>query len=177
MEMPVDILTHRFGKLVDNGDFAVSDYQAVAISIDEELQEKFVFVPDAELSEIAEQIEDHKGWLKIGQRPGYLCVDSGISVEDAWTLAENALAIWWLRKRDTELEAEKLAKRPEPGVYRGTYAGHKYFTVIVTADQRVMVPQAAGGIDDYSAQWDEHVGTSLGWTLQRIDITEGTVEA
>jgi hypothetical protein len=170
MEMPVDILNRRLGDIRDNGDIDF-DNTMTAVDIDTELQDKFVFFPLEELSEIAEQVDTSRERLYLGQGVGHLNVPSGISVEDAWTLAENALALWWLRKRDTELEQELLAKRPRPGVYTGNGGT---FTVIVTEDQRVIVPLIGGGTQDYTDIWDRTLHKS--WKLNRINVATGAIE-
>lgn len=172
MEMPIDILTSHLA----NEPSGLTDHQ-LAMNIDLELQRKFVFFPDAELSEIAEGIDGFRNRLVLGQGPGYLNVDIDISVEDAYTLAQNALAIWWFKKRTAELDAEqeaRLAKRPAPGVYL-TNNGAATFAVIVTEDQRVMVPQRnLFEIADQSGLYDENPDV---WMLQRIDITDGSISA
>lgn len=168
MEMPVDVLNRRLGDIRDNGDIDF-DNTMTAVSIDEELQEKFLFFPDAEIREAAEAIEEESRWLVIGQNYGRVSIPKEATVEQAYTLAENALALYWELKRRKEQEAERLAKRPEPGVYIGNGGD---FTVIVAEDRRVLVPIKDGlGMNNYSADWDHYLHKS--WKLQRIDLATG----
>lgn len=173
MEMPMDILNKRLGKIRDNGDIDF-DNTAAAIDIDSELQEKFLFFPIAELEDIAEGIEEARGNLYIGQGPGYVSCADDVEVGELFTRAEHYLVMYWeMKKRaeKAEQEAAVLAKRPEPGVYAGNGGD---FTVIVPEDRRVLVlMKDDGGTRNYSADYDHYLHKS--WKLQRIDLTEGTV--
>lgn len=173
MEMPVDILNQRLGKLRDNGDIDF-DNTAVAVDIDSELQEKFLFFPIAELEELEEQIETSRDMLYLGQGTGYINVLESDKPEDLFTKAENALALYWHLKKKADAEKDRLAKRPEPGVYQGKSAS--YFTVLVTEDRRVLVQQTSGGFADLTEAWDKGTAGRY-WGLQRINITDGTVSA
>jgi hypothetical protein len=178
--MPVDVLNHRLGKIRDNGDIDFDNTMA-AVDIDSELQEKFLFFPIEELEQlIRDELEEGRDRFVLGSGPEH-CAAS-IHENPQWLLnhARNALALYWKLMEDQKLaehEAEKLERRPEPGVYQGTHTGNKHFTVLVTEDRRVLVGQSTGGFDDYTTQWDQHAATSLAWTLQRIDITDGTISA
>jgi hypothetical protein len=132
----MDVLNRRLGQIRDNGDIDF-DNTAAAIDIDQELQEKFLFFPDVELSEIAEAIEEDRGRFVLGQGDAHLSVSDQISAADAYTLAENAAAIYWEVHRRSEMEQARRAKRPAPGLYT---MGR--IIIGVTADRRIMVQQS-----------------------------------
>lgn len=176
MEMPFDVLNHRLGKIRDNGDIDF-DNTAAALDIDMELQAKYLFFPIEEL-EAAEIREVHSGTFHIGDGPEKCSAQGGENPAWLYNHALNALALYWHLKRREELEEEQRkieavwAKRPEPGLYQGRAA--QCFTVIVTEDRRVLVQMDQGGLRDATEDWD--TGSNQIWRLQRIDITDGTIQ-
>jgi hypothetical protein len=183
MEMPIDILTHRFGKIVDSGSF-VSDYTALAIGIDEELQEKFISIPYEEI--VAVEIEDtsktniHTS-LQAGSGPETIRANPDDNPAWLYNSAVHALAMWQhlSRLQEHKAEEDKLAKRPEPGVYEAHLANEDddYFTVVVDEKRRLWVPQSSGGMLDMSSMYDLALGQCNHWALQRIDTATGAISA
>jgi hypothetical protein len=174
MEMPVDVLNKRLGKIRDNGDIDFDNTMA-AVDIDSELQEKFIFFPIEELEVLREQIEENRDGLYLGQGVGYATCPVDADPQDLLTRAENALVLYWElmeRRKLTELEQEKLDRRPASGVYSG---GMGSFTVIVPEDRRVLVLMDSGGFKDYSEQWDDFLYKA--WNLCRINVSTGTIES
>lgn len=176
MEMPFDILNQRLGKIRDNGDIDF-DNTATAMDIDQELQDKFVFFPFEELEAV--EIENDREVLHAGSGPEHCSATSASNPTWLYNHAMNALALWWRLKRDQEREEAKqatlakLARRPQPGVYQA-FAHLNYFTVIVPDDRRVLVSMTNGGLRDASQEWDAYENGP--WALQRIDLTDGTVQ-
>lgn len=178
MEMPMDILNKRLGKIRDNGDIDF-DNTAAAVDIDTELQSKFLFFPIEEIEAV--EIEENRGHLYAGSGPEHCAAAEADNPNWLYNHAVHALALYWHLKKvqdaaaDAEkAEAQKLAARPEPGVYQGN-GGIHYFTVIVTADRRVLVGQKLGGYEDQSDLYDRMQAGF--WNLQRVDVTDGTVSA
>lgn len=180
MEMPVDILNQRLGKIRDNGDIDF-DNTAAAVDIDSELQEKFLFFPIEELEELEEQIEFQREVYYLGQGHGYTAVSKDVDLKELYQRAENTLALYRHLKKladekeQEKLEAEKLAKRPEPGLYRAKTGRSTWFTLIVTEDRRIMVPQQlTGNSMDFTDEYDEG---KVNWTdLRQISLVDGTVQ-
>lgn len=170
-DMPFDILNQRLGKLRDSG-LLEGDNTALAMDIDTELQEKFIFFPIAELDALIKDIrEPESGTFHLGDGPEKCSAQSSENPNWLYNHAENALALWWHLKR----KAEKLAQRPEPGIYRGKYI-KSWFTVIVTEDRRIMIPQQMSSrVMDCTDDYDNR-GHAV-WKLQRINVTDGTVSA
>jgi hypothetical protein len=168
MEMPVDVLTHRLGKLKDNL-MLDGDYTSYAISIDEELQEKFHFIPKAEVDAV-EIIRNAPGeGFQAGSGPE--TIRGNLHDNPAWLYnsAVNALAMM----QHIKLEQER-PKIPEPGVYLVTTvkSGHAH-AAIVTEDRRVIVPQTGlGTMADKTFVFRESE-TDFVW--QRIDCATGDI--
>ena len=176
MEMPFDVLNRRLGRLRDSG-LLEGDNTAIAIDIDQDLQRQFIFIPQEEIDavEIVPLKNDMHSNLRAGSGPE--TIRANLADNPAWLYnsAVHALAMYQHLKKLQEqeaLEAAKLAKRPEPGVYQGSNRGGNYFVVIVTTDKRVLVPQTEGGADDYTKIWDADPEL---WKLQRIDVADGTI--
>lgn len=167
MEMPVDVLNRRLGRIRDNGDIDF-DNTAVAVDIDSELQDKFLFFPIEELEEDGAAIEDDRGVLHAGTGPEHCQARPGENPNWLLSHARNALTLYW-RLKQLE-EAEKLAKRPAPGVYHTQGSGRLSFTAIVTEDRRVVVPMEDGVLLDQSVIFDAH-----GWKMRPIDVANGTI--
>lgn len=172
-DMPIDILNRRLGQIRDNGDIDF-DNTAIALDIDTELQEKFIIIPLADIDEV--EIDDNPDNTRFkyqaGSGPEAIRAMDGDNPNWLYNSALHALAMY----RHLE-QRQKLEQRPEPGVYQGK-ASAGYFAVIVTADQRVLVQQEQGGYRDVTESWDLHLkrsGLQI-WPLQRVDITDGTVE-
>lgn len=178
MEMPVDILNRRLGKIRDNGDIDF-DNTAAAVDIDEELQEKFLFFPLVELEELAKEIEENRDVYNLGQGYAYTAVGKEVDPAELYQRAENVLAVYLHLKRKAEEkqinEERKLAKRPEPGLYRAKTGRSTWFTLIVTEDRRIMVPQQlTGNSMDFT---DEYDSGKVNWTdLRQINLADGTVQ-
>lgn len=180
MEMPVDILNQRLGKIRDNGDIDF-DNTAAAVDIDSELQEKFLFFPIEELEALEEQIEFSRDVYYLGQNHGYAVVHEDAPLTELYQRAENTLALYWhLKRKAEEKEAEeaekmaKLAKRPLPGVYRAR-SGVSWFTMIVTEDRRILIPQQLS--DRHTDFTDDYDNGKVNWTDQRqINVADGTVQ-
>ena len=174
MEMPFDVLNRRLGRLRDSGNIDF-DNTALAVDIDTEMQEMFMFVPQEEIDAVEiEPSKDGHGFF-AGSGPETIRAHHGDNPAWLYNSAVHALAMYQhLQKLEKEREAEaaKLAKRPEPGVYQGSNRGGNYFVVIVTTDKRVLVPQTEGGADDYTKIWDADPEL---WKLQRIDVADGTI--
>lgn len=182
MEMPVDILTHRLGKIRDNGtiDF---DQTAAALDIDSELQEKFLSIPYEEIDAI--EISQHGGGpLAAGDGPEGCTASPSENPQWLYNHAMNALALWRKLVED-EKDAERLRKeqemldnRPDPGVYlaKADKSGGARFTVIVTEDLRVMVPaslEAELGLKDHTQFWDD--AARHYWVLKPVNVEDGSV--
>jgi hypothetical protein len=175
MEMPVDVLNKRLGKIRDNGDIDFDNTMA-AVDIDSELQEKFIFFPIEELEQlIKDELEEGRERFVLGSGPEHCAASVGENPQWLYNHARNALALYWKLTEDqkqAEYEAEKLERRPEPGMYQGKAA--EYMAVLVTDDRRVLVQQKGGGFADLSPTWD--AGGKDSWNLQRINLTDGTIE-
>lgn len=180
METPVDILTHRFGKIVDSGSF-VSDYTALALSVDEELQEKFLFFPIEELEADGALIEDDRGVLHSGTGPEHCQASPGENPNWLLNHARNALTLYWHLKERERLEEEQrtievrrrelLARRPQPGVYTLTTArggGPTPYVVAVTADRRIIDLNRTGKHADFTDTFDGLENKSA-WTFTPIE--------
>lgn len=171
MEMPVDVLTHRLGKIRDNGtiDF---DQTAAALDIDSELQEKFLSIPYEEIDRI--EIEDERGQLTVGSGPEHCAANTSENPEWLYNHALNALALWRKLLKDQEEQEEReriMARRPQPGIYQAN-GGTDNFIIIVTEDQRLIVPQTVGEPIDGTDIWDRT--THATWQLRRLDPAAGT---
>lgn len=150
MEMPVDILNQRLGKIRDNGDIDFDNTDA-AVSIDQELQSKFLFFPIEELEAAAVEIDDDdRGRFYLGSGPEHCAASTGENPNWLLNHAKNALALYWKLKENERLEAEQarieanrqiiINRRPAPGVYMLNTGGEVHLTV-VTADRNIFFGQ------------------------------------
>ena len=181
MEMPMDILNTQLGKIRDNGDIDFDNTMA-AVNIDTILQQKFLSIPYEELEavEIKESRDGHGYYAGDGPE----ACKAGEHENPAWLYNPgiNALALWWKLKNDQEA-AEALAaaekaqeeagrlkvlQRPIPGVYNLNTGGSQY-TVIVTADRRILAPQGFNGtIQDFTEVYDS-LGKKSVWVFTSIE--------
>lgn len=165
-DMPIDTITAHLNQPTSG----LTPHQQ-AINIDLDLQRKFIFFPVAELEELEEQIEVVRDVLHIGQGAGYVSCTEDADIDELYTRAENTLALWWHLKQ----HRDALERRPEPGVYRARDV-KSWFNVLVTEDRRVLVQQQFfGTLKDCSDMWDAR-GHKV-WTMQRVNLTDGTVSA
>lgn len=171
MEMPVDVLTHRLGKMVDYG-VNIPDPTATAIDIDQELQEKFYFIPKEEVDAVP--IEDtsrtniHTS-LQAGSGPETIRANPDDNPSWLYNSAVHALAMM----QHLKLEQER-PRIPEPGVYL-LHGGTTPVTVIVTEDRRVVVNQF--GTAEMKDQTDLIRRKADTYTFQRIDLATGDLSA
>jgi hypothetical protein len=176
METPADILIDRLGKLRDNGDIDF-DHTDVGLDIDIDLQEKFFFIPREEVDAVEIQYTTNNLRTNLQAGDGVETIRATPDDNPNWLYnsAVHALAMYQhlIKIQEQEKEREKLAKRPDPGVYR-TRSGKSWFTVIVSAERRIMVPQQLSDtILDLTEQYDQGVNWA-DW--RRIDTTTGTVQ-
>lgn len=176
MEMPVDVLTNRLGRLADDNVLQHNDYTALALDIDTELQEKFIFIPIEEIDAVEiEKTGETRNLLHFKAGGGPETIRARKDDNPFWLYhsAVNALAML----RFLQKEQARKANRPQPGVYQGhDDDGESYFAVIVTEDRRVLVQQSDGGLEDLSADWDRAYERAAGsWNLQRIDTVTGAI--
>lgn len=179
MEMPVDILKFRLGGIRDNGDIDF-DHTAAALEMDEELQEKFLFVPFKELEAI--EIEENRGQLNAGSGPEHCAAGENENPNWLYNHGINALALWWRIKQRQEAEAalaaaekrrkeadeRKVAQRPAPGVYT-LHTGGELHTAIVTADRRILCPRHRhDAMNDFTDIYDGLENKSR-WTFTPIE--------
>lgn len=179
MEMPVDVLNKRLGKIRDNGNIDF-DNTAAAVDIDSELQEKFLFFPMEEIEAV--EIEEDRGRLHAGSGPEHCAAQFDENPAWLYNHAINALALWWKIKQEQEAQVRRLqeeqerlaviARRPGPGVYFTRGSGSLAFTAIVTGDRRVIVPMQDGSMLDQSELYD-----AQRWNMLPISLTDGTVGA
>lgn len=175
METPKDIiLAHLSGECAHND---TPELMARNISMD--LEEKFISF------NVAEEV-DNVDITDLGTEGSMLSAGSGPEQTFAqptenptWVLnrAIHTLALYRHLIEAEKLvgyEQELLARRPEPGVYRGK--AQRYFTAIVTEDRRILVLNSDGQFNDSTETYDTltHSGP-LGWNLTRINTTEGTL--
>lgn len=157
METPVDVLAHRLGKIRDNGDIDF-DASALACDIDAELQEKFLSIPFAEI-EAVEIREVSTGTFHAGDGPEKCSAQDSENPDWLYNHGINALALWWKLQGDAhkaeqeQLEAAKLARRPEPGVYE-LWTGGEQHVIVVTADQRILSVKPHGKHSDFTDLFD-----------------------
>lgn len=182
MEMPVDILAARLGKIRDNGDIDFDfDVSALACDIDLELQEKFIVIPQEEIDAV--ELENDRGQWHAGSGPEH-CV-AGLGENPAWLYnhAVNALALYKQLKDAELLEAEQreierkyqenLAQRPEPGIYHLTTGrGVDPYLVAVTADRRIIDLKRTGKCTDFTDTFDTLTNKSS-WTFALIETGLG----
>ena len=168
METPLDVLTHRFGKMVDYG-VSIPDPTAAAISVDEELQEKFYFIPKEEVDAVPiDKITNNlHATLKAGDGPETIRANENDNPAWLYNSAVHALAMY----QHLKLEQER-PKIPEPGVYLVTTvaSGHAT-TAIVTSDKRVVVPQTGLGTMADKTFVFRNSETEFVW--QRVDLATG----
>jgi hypothetical protein len=168
MEMPVDVLTHRLGKMVDYG-VNIPDPSAAAISIDEELQEKFYFIPKAEVDAVEVRDTHVVGPYELQAGDGPEACRANRADNPAWLYnsAVHALALM----QHIKLEQER-PKIPEPGVYLvTTVKSGQAHTAIVTEDRRVIVPQTGLGTMADKTFVFRNSETDFVW--QRVDLATG----
>lgn len=171
-EMPIDILTERFGRLVDNSQLDVSDYASLAMDIDTELQQKFLSIPLAEIDAI--EIEDNRGQFHAGSGPEHCKADDFENPNWLYNHAMNALALYFRIKSEQERREAKMNLRPEPGVYSAKHPGSRQaFAVIVTADREVIVPMEQGDLCDQSDIYDAFAAKGTPWVMNRVNTTTG----
>lgn len=183
MEMPFDILNTRLGKIRDNGDIDF-DNTSAALDIDVELQSKFLFVPFEELEAV--EIEGDRDNYHAGSGPEHCMATGSENPEWLYNHGINALALWWHLKAKAEkeeaeqIEAAKIARRPEPGVYSletGRTASLKSSTpmpylVAVTADRRIIDLNKTGKHTDFTDVFDG-LRDPASWTFTLIETGLG----
>lgn len=170
MEMPIDIIKKhtdiRSGLVGPDG---LTDGQR-ALNIDLELQRKFLHIPFEDIDTV--EIVKDRDSLVAGSGPEGCYSQPAENPTWLYNHAVNALALWrHLTKLEEERkERERLALRPQPGVYHTRGSGSLAFTAIVTEDRRVIVPMEDGVLLDQSALHD-----AQGWNMRPIDVAAGTV--
>lgn len=157
MEMPVDVLNKELGAIRDNGDIDFDNTMA-AVNIDTQLQGKFLFFPIEELEQlIKEELEEDRDRFVLGSGPEHCAASAGENPNWLYNHARNALALYWKLMEDQKLaeyEAEKLERRPAPGVYTLNTGGERH-TAIVTADRRILCPRHRSDvINDFTDIFD-----------------------
>ena len=175
MEMPMDILNKRLGEIRDNGDIDF-DNTSVAVDIDMELQSKFLFFPIEEIEAV--EIEGDRDNYHAGSGPEH-CMATG-SENPAWLYnhARNALALYWRLQQDAEraeaeqLEAAKLARRPEPGVYSLNTGRAEPYLVAVTAERRIIDLNRTGKCTDFTDTFDG-LRDPASWTFTLVETGLG----
>ena len=182
METPFDVLNAGLGtlhrRMNHGGTFENEGFEPTdeAIKIDEVMQEKFIFFNIAEEIDTVE-ISENKGHLTAGTGPELSACTTSSNPVWLYNKAMSCLALYRHLQaiKDAEEAAAIKARRPAPGVYRGK--AHDYFVAIVTDDQRVLVYDTDGGLQDRTSTFDTlgHSGP-LGWNLKRINTAEGTIE-
>lgn len=170
MEMPIDILTYRLGKMVDNG-VNLPDPTSAAISIDEDLQANFYFIPKEEVDAVdinkISETHLHVGF-QAGSGPETIRAAKGDNPNWLYQSAVHALAMYQFLKAEQERPTI-----PEPGVYL-LLGGTTPVTAIVTEDRRVMINQF--GSMEMKDQTDLIRGESgKHYTFQAIDLATGTL--
>lgn len=181
MEMPIDIIKKhtdiRSGLVGPDG---LTDGQR-ALNIDLELQRKFLHIPFEDIDTV-EIVKDGDS-LVAGSGPEGCYSQPAENPTWLYNHAVNALALWRkldaMQKEEAAAEErerkrrEKLAQRPQPGVYLGTSLIGQAFTVIVTEDRRVVVVQSEGDPLDMTETWDK-LGQQK-WMLRPINVATGTI--
>lgn len=170
METPIDVILKHLGP---EGTTGLTAHQ-LGMNIDLELQRKFLHFNIAEEIANVDITDDVDGGvLTAGSGPE----EARCSPNDnpLWLLnrAINTLALYWhLNEKE---KAALIERRPAPGIYQAK--GATYFIAIVTADHRVMVQQDNGGFRDLTNTWDNVADNGDGgpWTMQRIDLADGTI--
>lgn len=147
-ETPADVLVHRLGKLADSG-MLDGDYTSCALDIDQELQEKFVFIPVEEIEYAANEIEERKHYYKCGSGPEEATASKTANPNWAYNMAVNALA---LHRHLTDVEKKLADERPKPGHYLLQAPDATTYTR-VTDDHRILVLQRMGGLVDMTESY------------------------
>lgn len=156
MEMPMDVLNRRLGKIRDNGDIDF-DNTAAALDIDMELQAKFLTIPFEELEAV--EIEETRGTYNAGSGQEHCGANESANPDWLYNHGINALALWWKlkntqeRQEQEQIEAAKLARRPKPGVYE-LWTGGEQHVVAVTADRRILALTAHHASRDFTEIFD-----------------------
>lgn len=177
MEMPVDVLTDRLGKLVDGGALH-GDYTTIALNIDERLQEKFYFIPFEEINAVPIEHSKDGHSFYAGSGPETVRASKHDNPNWLYHTAVHALALWQhvarLQER-TKLEQER-PKIPGPGVYLVTNRTSNFsFTAIVTEDKRIKVTSRDTGT--LTDQTDSMRTSTSEFVWQRIDLATGDLTA
>lgn len=190
MEMPIDVINRHVGNLKRNHNLTGVPGLTVSTMLDQELQAKFTFFPQEEIAAVeidgTNALDPKAGNFDYSAGSGPETISANENDNPAWyyNAALHALAMYQHLKKvqspEYIAEQKKLAMRPEPGVYlaKARTTGGERFTVIVTADRRVLVPASLeyeNRLHDHTEGWDERYRHH--WQLERIDITDGTVQA
>lgn len=171
METPIDIIMKHLGP---EGTTGLTAHQ-LGMNIDLELQDKFLHFNILEEIASAHIEMVAPGIISAGSGPE--AVNAGEKENPAWILnrAINTLALYWEIAQNQKDQEELVERRPKPGIYQGR--GIVHFIVIVTEDRKILVQQDNGGLNDRTLQWDTAAsGGDQPWNLQRINITDGTIE-
>lgn len=167
-EMPFDVVNghlHTFaeeGYFTQSSDINVPDPVDLAITIDQEIQRKFLFIPFEEIDEI--DIEEKMNRLFAGSGTEGCTANPRDNPTWLYDHAVNALALW--RHMVKEQERKTIEARPEPGWYI-VDAGVNIPTYVSHKDRRIFtVANAAPGVTERTEAFDK--GQLKHWTWHKM---------